>query len=101
MKEKQQMAITFGSLRHTTHGRKRKALPKSKSYTPKFQELVVEDSCVRETPYYPSASPKGAYTPVADTTYKVEESKKFTIAPAYNKGAYQVISRKNVKEIGR
>lgn len=95
------MAIKFGSLRHTTHGRKRKALPKSTSYNPKFQDLVVEDSCVRETPYYPSASPKGVYTPVADTTYKVEESKKFTIAPAYNKGAYQVISRKNIQEIGR
>ena len=26
---------------------------------------------------------------------------KYTIAPAYNKGAYQVISRKDVKDIGR
>ena len=25
----------------------------------------------------------------------------FTIAPAYNKGAYQVISRKDIKDIGR
>jgi hypothetical protein len=25
----------------------------------------------------------------------------FTIAPAYNKGAYQVISKKEIKDIGR
>ena len=28
-------------------------------------------------------------------------SSQYTIAPAYNKGAYQVISRQNVKDIGR
>lgn len=25
----------------------------------------------------------------------------FTVAPAYNKGAYQVISKENIKDIGR
>jgi len=30
-----------------------------------------------------------------------QESAKYTIAPAYNKGAYQVIPRKEVKDIGR
>jgi hypothetical protein len=33
--------------------------------------------------------------------WRLEESKKFTIAPAYNKGAYQVISKENVKHIGK
>jgi hypothetical protein len=33
--------------------------------------------------------------------WRLEESKKFTIAPAYNKGAYQVITKNNVKDIGR
>ena len=33
--------------------------------------------------------------------WRLEESKKFTIAPAYNKGAYQVISSNNVKDIGK
>tara|TARA_R100001460_G_scaffold5403_8_gene14985 strand:+ start:1428 stop:1880 length:453 start_codon:yes stop_codon:yes gene_type:complete len=33
--------------------------------------------------------------------WRLEESKNFTVAPAYNKGAYQVISRKDVKDIGR
>ena len=36
-----------------------------------------------------------------DTSYKLEESKKFTVAPAYNKGAYQVIPRGDVEWIGK
>ena len=28
-------------------------------------------------------------------------SKKFTIAPAYNKGGYQVISKSDIKDIGK
>jgi|TARA_R110001592_G_scaffold17287_1_gene73177 hypothetical protein len=35
------------------------------------------------------------------SNWRLEESKNFTVAPAYNKGAYQVISRKDVKDIGR
>ena len=30
-----------------------------------------------------------------------EEQKEFTLAPAYNKGPYQVISKQYVKDIGR
>ena len=33
--------------------------------------------------------------------WRLEESKKFTVAPAYNKGAYQVISKSAIKDIGR
>ena len=36
-----------------------------------------------------------------DEARKVEISKQYTIAPAYNKGAYQVIPRKEVKDIGK
>jgi hypothetical protein len=36
-----------------------------------------------------------------DSAYKLEESKKFTVAPAYNKGAYQVIPLSDVKYIGK
>ena len=36
-----------------------------------------------------------------DNSWKVEESKKFTVAPAYNKGAYQVIPKGDVKWIGK
>ena len=31
----------------------------------------------------------------------LQESRNFTIAPAYNKGAYQVITKSNIKDIGR
>ena len=39
----------------------------------------------------------------ADTTLSARHKldSKYTIAPAYNKGAYQVISRENVQDIGR
>tara|TARA_B100001996_G_C18631275_1_gene581862 strand:- start:401 stop:553 length:153 start_codon:yes stop_codon:yes gene_type:complete len=33
--------------------------------------------------------------------WKLQESRNFTIAPAYNKGAYQVITKSNIKDIGR
>tara|TARA_B100000575_G_scaffold68333_1_gene52852 strand:+ start:3377 stop:3694 length:318 start_codon:yes stop_codon:yes gene_type:complete len=35
------------------------------------------------------------------TDWKLEESRKHTVAPAYNKGAYQVIPKNEVKDIGR
>ena len=41
----------------------------------------------------------GATKPVKN--YKLEQSKRFTIAPAYNKGGYQVISREDIKHIGK
>ena len=31
----------------------------------------------------------------------LEVSRNFTVAPAYNKGAYQVISKENIEYIGR
>ena len=64
------MAITFGSLRHTTSGRKRKPLPKTKRYTPKFEELETRPSYRRETTYYPSMKETGAYAPAPDNSYK-------------------------------
>lgn len=36
-----------------------------------------------------------------DTTYKIEESKNYTVAPAFNKGGYQVVSKQDIKDIGR
>ena len=36
-----------------------------------------------------------------DNSWKLEISKKYTIAPAYNKGAYQVIPREDVEHIGK
>jgi hypothetical protein len=36
-----------------------------------------------------------------DNSYKQEVSKKYTVAIAYNKGAYQVIPNENIKDIGK
>ena len=51
---------------------------------------------------YPSwQGDKEAPCTVEDDSYKQEISSKYTIAPAYNKGAYQVISKDSVKDIGK
>ena len=39
--------------------------------------------------------------PVGVTPKRKIHEHNFTIAPAYNKGAYQVISKKDIKDIGR
>ena len=41
------------------------------------------------------------YRPPADTSYKQEVSKNYTVAIAYNKGGYMVIPKSNIKDIGR
>ena len=46
-----------------------------------------------------SSRTRGTTKPVHN--WRLEESKKFTVAPAYNKGAYQVIPRSGIKDIGR
>jgi len=93
------MALTFGSLRHTASGRKRKPLPKSKSYTPKFEPLQASNTYRRDTVEYKSADSGVGICTAPDRSYT--EDATFTVAPAYNKGAYQVISKENIKDIGR
>jgi hypothetical protein len=39
--------------------------------------------------------------PVGVAPKRIIHEHNFTIAPAYNKGAYQVISRRDIKDIGR
>ena len=43
----------------------------------------------------------GGTTTKPSDNWRLKESKKFTIAPAYNKGGYQVISSENIKDIGK
>ena len=93
------MALTFGSLRHSYSGRKRKPLPKSNRYTPKFEPMEVSDTYRRDTKHYSSAPAMGGSCEAVDRSYTAGAD--FTVAPAYNKGAYQVISRENIKDIGR
>ena len=93
------MALTFGSLRHTASGRKRKPLPKSKTYTPKFEPLEVANTYRRDTVHYRSVDDGVGTCEAPDRSYA--ENASFTVAPAYNKGAYQVIPKKEIKDIGK
>ena len=43
----------------------------------------------------------GGTTTIPSDNWRLQESKKFTVAPAYNKGGYQVISKDNIKNIGK
>ena len=98
-----------GSLRYDPSGRKRKTKARSSRsravqtggvYTaPSLPPRALDSSKCREM--YPSKEVTASSGSSIDTSWKVEESKNFTVAPAYNKGAYQVIPRTNIKDIGR
>ena len=49
----------------------------------------------------PMSNKIGAGGTKPDNSWKIEASKKFTVAPAYNKGAYQVIPPSDIKHIGK
>ena len=101
--------IIKGSLNYDSHGRRRKTVrTKRKSHKSKWTKVgAVAQQGERRTctakvagsiPVSSTSAGKGTKT---DNSWKVEISKQYTIAPAYNKGAYQVIPRKEVKDIGK
>lgn len=92
--------IINGSMNYTTSGRRRRSKNLIKKVKPVFQVLEKQRYNYRETPEYPSV-PMNKYTPAEDTSYKQEVSKNYTVAIAYNKGAYQVIPKDSVKDIGK
>ena len=49
----------------------------------------------------PSLPPTSNTIPVGVAKRRKTPNHNFTIAPAYNKGAYQVISKRDIKDIGR
>ena len=57
----------------------------------------------RETKYIPSLNSTGGIDSCSkkDNTEQLKVSSNYTIAPAYNKGAYQVITKESIKDIGR
>ena len=82
------------------------ALRPSADLKPEFQPLVVEKTLAEKqmdsfNAKYPSFSGSTKYQPIEDQSWKQEASKNFTVAPAYNKGAYQVIPSTDVKHIGK
>jgi len=89
------------SMRYTSSGRKRKTKAYSKAIKPVFvARTTTEPVAVVKLDKIPSAKTTGYSQPV-DNSWKVTESKNFTVAPAYNKGAYQVIPRGDVEWIGK
>lgn len=103
------------SLRYDMNGRKRKmakksmSSPKVKARKSDFKPLKISQADLdrqalaqEHREKYPSlGNGIGTASVSADTSWKQEESKNFTIAPAYNKGAYQVITKNNIKDIGK
>ena len=93
--------IIHGSMKYTPSGRKRKTNAWKKAKQPNFVAQSKKSfKRVEKLDEIPSMKSTGNCT-VADNSWKVEESKKFTVAPAYNKGAYQVIPRGDVEWIGK
>ncbi len=114
--------IIQASTRYSPSGRKRKTNAYKKAKRPDFvaqakkdfkgavaqsgERVLCKHEVVGSIPssstneQYPSV-PMGKYTPAKDSSWKVEASKNFTVAPAYNKGAYQVIPRDDVEHIGK
>lgn len=97
------MAIIHGSLNYSYSGRKRKLQRGRKTkHVVRSDATVPTYSNYRETPHYPSHDSTKYNTSItSDSLTKKELSKNYTVAPAYNKGAYQVISKDNIKDIGR
>ena len=88
-------------MKYSPSGRKRKTNAWKKASKPKFVAQAKKSfKQVEKQKEIPSIKSTGHCT-VEDNSWKVEASKNFTVAPAYNKGAYQVIGKSNVKDIGK
>ena len=94
--------IIRGSMQYSPSGRKRKTnawkTTKAKKSTTQMKKTFAPSTETKKE--YPSMKTSKYSAPV-DNSWKIEASKKFTVAPAYNKGAYQVISKDSVEDIGK
>jgi len=109
------MGMIYGSMTHSYSGKRRKTNAWKKKSAPRkcrteslrveshIKDRINEMNAHRER--YPSyvgkVSKATANCVREDNSYKREISKNYTVAPAYNKGAYQVINKSNIKDIGR
>lgn len=101
------------SIRYGPHGKRRKTKAFSKkSKRQKYQEMILQQQKifdrvikeVSETEKIPSLLLKGGGGGQKNLEWEQEKlkiSSQYTIAPAYNKGAYQVIGKNNIKDIGK
>tara|TARA_R100000329_G_scaffold81443_1_gene69476 strand:- start:1 stop:285 length:285 start_codon:yes stop_codon:yes gene_type:complete len=93
--------IVKGSMNYDQFGRKRKKKATKRRKIP--NKVAISSNKTTKSSnkvIYPSAKPTEYKTP-EDTSYKKEISKQYTVSIAYNKGAYQVIPRNEVKDIGK
>ena len=84
--------------KHGCHPEQLKTKPK------KFVEWKGHEHVYRrETKFIPSRIDTVGINGCAkkDNSERLKISSNYTIAPAYNKGAYQVIMKENVKDIGK
>jgi len=73
-------------------------------YTPKKRRLASTKPSVKQsTSYIRPGSGVSCSNTVCAISYKNKKVgvQKYTVAPAYNKGAYQLITKENVKDIGK
>ena len=101
--------IIKGSLNYDSHGRRRKTVrTKRKTHKSKWTKVgavaqqgehrICTAKVAGSIPVSSTSAGKGTKV---DNSWKVEISKQYTVAPAYNKGAYQVIPRDDVEHIGK
>lgn len=106
------MGMWYGSMTHSYNGKKRKtaAYRRKKSVPPlsgkplQVPDHVLErqEAARKHREQYPSLGVgTSKYVPQESQDYKKEISKQYTVAPAYNKGAYQVINPDNIVDIGK
>ena len=97
--------IIQGSMRYSPSGRKRKTNANKTKARPKFVAQQKKNFKKPDTtPVVPSLKPSSKPKYKNDTLSaeeRLEISKNYTVAPAYNKGAYQVIPKGDVKWIGK
>ena len=97
-----------GSMKYGPSGKRRKtnAWKAKKRHQVKIESMRMKPTPQKETEkVIPSlvSNSKGALggKNLDWEREKLEISSQYTIAPAYNKGAYQVIGKNNVKDIGK
>lgn len=96
--------IIHGSLSHDASGRKKRTARKGSFKRVQSSGTFKPDYTYRRgrTDHIPSLMTNTCSTTVdKDQAVKQEVSSKYTVAVAYNKGAYQVIPASSVKDIGK
>lgn len=95
-------------MRYGPHGKRRKTTAWStkkkkvifnSDYKPVESERMKQIKAFEKK--YPSLGITTGYSPLPDESYKKEVSKNYTVAIGYNKGGYQVIPNREIKDIGK